>query len=305
MVNVAVAGGTGGVGRTIVEVLKSSPHQGFVLSRQAGNDKQTITVDYNDIDSLITILEANKIHTVISAFAVEGDSLAKSQQNLIKAAIGSKETRRFIPSGYAIPYPQESLKSLPQLKDYYAAMETLRKSTLEWTIFHNGIFLDYFGGPQMKSHLKPNVFVIDIVNKAAAVPGTGDVPVTFTYTFDLARFVVAALDLEVWEEESRVVGDELTWNQFVGLVEDVTGSKLSVQYDSIDKLRAFEITELPGHVALYGRFPKQAFQWFMSIFEMFTADGSSRISRDGALNERFPEIKPLAVRAMLEKYWGK
>lgn len=34
MVNVAVAGGTGGVGRTIVEVLASSAHQGFVLSRQ-------------------------------------------------------------------------------------------------------------------------------------------------------------------------------------------------------------------------------------------------------------------------------
>jgi hypothetical protein len=34
MVNVAVAGGTGGVGRTIVEALGSSRHQAFVLSRK-------------------------------------------------------------------------------------------------------------------------------------------------------------------------------------------------------------------------------------------------------------------------------
>jgi nucleoside-diphosphate-sugar epimerase len=116
-----------------------------------------------------------------------------------------------------------ALAVLPQLKDYFAAIETLKASDLEWTTFHNGIFLDYFGGPGMKSYLKPNVFAIDFANRVAAIPGTGDVPVTFTYTFDLARFVVAALDLEEWNEESRVVGDEVTWNEFVGLAEEVTG----------------------------------------------------------------------------------
>jgi nucleoside-diphosphate-sugar epimerase len=116
-----------------------------------------------------------------------------------------------------------ALQVLPQLKDYFAAIETLEGSNLEWTVFHNGIFLDYFGGPSMKSYLKPNVFVIDIANRIAAIPGTGDVPVTFTYTFDLARFVVAALDLEKWEEESRVVGDAVTWHEFVKLAEEITG----------------------------------------------------------------------------------
>jgi hypothetical protein len=75
----------------------------------------------------------------------------------------------------------------------------------------------------MKSYLKPNVFAIDIANRVAAIPGAGDVPVTFTYTFDLARSVVAALDLEEWKEESKVVGDVVTWNEFVGLAEEVTG----------------------------------------------------------------------------------
>ncbi|CEL02563.1 Putative NmrA-like family protein [Aspergillus calidoustus] len=303
MVNVAVAGGTGGVGQTIVEVLGSSHHQAFVLSRKPSKETQTVTVDYSDICSLITVLEMHKIHTVISAFSVEGDSLAKSQKNLIEAAIRSKETKRFVPSGYAIPYPRTALQVLPQLKDYFAAIETLEASNLEWTVFHNGIFLDYFGGPSMKSYLKPNVFVIDIANRIAAIPGTGNVPVAFTYTFDLARFVVAALDLEKWEEESRVVGDAVTWHEFVKLAEETTGSKFETHYDSIEKLKQFEITELPNHVALYDHFPKKAFQWFMSIFELFTANGSSQICQAGSLNERFPEIKPLTVKGMLERYW--
>ena len=115
------------------------------------------------------------------------------------------------------------MKVLPQLKDYFKAIEVLRASRLEWTIFVNGIFLDYFGSPALRSYLKPNVFVLDLANHVAAIPGDGNVPVTFTYTFDLARFMVAALDLPGWPEESRVVGDELTWNEFVDLAESVLG----------------------------------------------------------------------------------
>lgn len=32
-------------------------------------------------------------------------------------------------------------------------------------------------------------------------------------------------------------------------------------------------------------------------------DRQSCISREGSLNEQFPQIKPLAVKDMLEQYW--
>lgn len=127
MVNVAIAGGTGGVGRTIFEVLSTSKHTGFVLSRKvpillslpisipldayciqwSSEFNNVLPVDYSNIDHLVSVLEANQIDTVISAFAVEGDSLAMAQLNLIEAATRSKSTRRFIPSAFAIPYPEE------------------------------------------------------------------------------------------------------------------------------------------------------------------------------------------------------
>ncbi|KAL2816215.1 hypothetical protein BDW59DRAFT_177444 [Aspergillus cavernicola] len=291
MVNVAVAGGTGGVGRTIIEVLDSSHHQGFTFSRKpAENQEQTpnqsfITADYTNIPNLVTTLETLEIHTVISTFAVKGDSLATSQANLIEAVKISKYTKRFIPSGFAI----SSLQTLPQPKDYFSALSTLQASNLEYAVFTNGIFLDYFAPPGcsiLESYLKPNVFVIDIANRVAAIPGDGDVP--------------------VWpqqgEEGFRVVGHEISWNRFVRMGEDVLGSKFEVHYDSIEELKRFEIKELPGHQTLYAHFPKKAFQWFMSIFELFTADGNSCIKREGTLNELFPEIEPLTVRGMLE-YW--
>ena len=119
--------------------------------------------------------------------------------------------------------PCRAIEVLPQLKDYFAAIETLKKSDLEWTVFHCGILLDYYGGPGFKTQMKHNTIVIDLANKVAAIPGDGNVPVTFTYTIDLAKFVVASLDLKEWAEESNVVGDTLTWNEFLSMAEQTVG----------------------------------------------------------------------------------
>ncbi|KAL4745773.1 hypothetical protein BDW72DRAFT_211012 [Aspergillus terricola var. indicus] len=249
MVNVAVAGGTGGVGRTIVEALGRSLYQAFVLSRKpldggiySNPNITAITVDYAQVDSLVHILETHRIHT---------------------AAKLSKETKGIVPSSFAIQYPREATT--------------------------------------LKSYLRPNVFVIDITNRVAAIPGDGNAPVTLTYSFDLARLVVQSLNLKdgEWDEESRVVGDEISWNEFVSLAEEMLGCNFKVHHDPTEKLKNIEITELPGHRALYERFPKERFRWFMSIFELFTVDGGSRLERRGSLNERFPGVIPATVRDVL------
>ncbi|KAL4757323.1 uncharacterized protein BDW70DRAFT_153459 [Aspergillus foveolatus] len=176
------------------------------------------------------------------------------------------------------------------IKDYFAAIETLRRSDLEFTVFHNGIFLDYFipSETRLNSYLRPNVFVIDIANRVAAIPGDGNARLTLTYTFDLARFVVQSVDLK-----------EGDWNEFVNLAEEILGCNFRVHYDPIEKLENFEITELPGHRALYEHFPEERFRWFMSIFELFTVDGGSRLERKGSLNERFSEVIPVTVRNVI------
>ncbi|THX96951.1 nmrA-like family protein [Aureobasidium pullulans] len=298
MVNVAIAGGNGGVGRAICDALqRSTKHKAFVLTRK---------VDYTDVAGLTAILEDLSIHTIISTFHISGPSLSISQLNLIEAAEASECTKRFAPSAFAIPYPREFVTALPPLKYYFEAIDILKASDLEWTVFLNGVFLDYYGMPHIKTYLAPNVFAIDMVNKVAAIPGDGNTPVTFTWSMDLAKFVVAALDLPSWEEESCVVGDEVTFNQFVDMAEEVCGVKFARSYDSVARLKAGEITELPGHLGLYADFPKPVFQRFMAIFEMWTIDGTSTISARGRiLNAQFPDIRTLTAREMLDTYWSK
>ncbi|KAL4952041.1 hypothetical protein BDW69DRAFT_195986 [Aspergillus filifer] len=244
MVNVAVAGGTRGIGRTLLDALASSQHNSFVLSRKVRGETITIlqtgpymlTVDYDGGDSLVEALESNEIHTVTSAFGINDKSLSEPQANLIEAAKCAAPPRKLIPTS--------AVEVLPQLKDYFAAIDTLKESGLEWTVSHCGILPDYYGRPGSKTQMKHNNVVIDLDHNVAAIPGDGNMPVTFTYTIDLAK----------------VVGDTLIWNDFVSLTEQTVGAKFDVHYDSIEKLKSFEITELSSHRALYENFPKKTLQ---------------------------------------------
>ncbi len=90
-------------------------------------------------------------------------------------------------------------------------------------MFFTGFFLDYYGMPGVKSHMAPSTMVIDMANNAAAIPGAGNTPVVFTHTIDVAKFVVASLDLKKWDPETYVKGDRLTLNEFVRLAERAKG----------------------------------------------------------------------------------
>lgn len=146
--------------------------------------------------------------------------------------------------------------------------------------------------------------VVDIPNAAAGIPGTGNEPITFTYTFDVARFVVAALDLPTWPRELRIVGDTLTYNKLVKLAEDARGVKFDVKYDDLEKLQNFQITELPGHQKDYQKFPKEVLLPFLSIFQRWMAEGLGEVLIEGSLNERFPDIKPLTAKQLMNQYWN-
>lgn len=80
--------------------------------------------------------------------------------------------------------------------------------------------------PKIKSYLSSNVIVLDLAKNAAAIPGNGNVPVTFSYTFDVAKFLIAALDLDHWPKQMRICGDTITWNEFISLAEEMKGKCL-------------------------------------------------------------------------------
>ncbi|KAH6971895.1 hypothetical protein EDB80DRAFT_836503 [Ilyonectria destructans] len=307
MVNVAVLGGTGHVGKTIVEVLNDDPkHSVIILSRKTSTPDTgvpLVAVDYADVQSLKAVLEHHKIHTVISCVGVHDQAIADVQAAVIQAAEISSTTKRFVASNWGTPYNPKADKIAPWAQLRRQGPDSLRQSSLEWTEILNGYFLDYWGMPRIKSHMTSMTPVIDIANKVAAIPGTGNEVISFSYTFDVARVVSRMLELNTWEEATYIVGDKLTWNDFLRLAEEARGSKFEVQYDSEEKLSQFQITELPNHKAVYPFFPKEHLQFLFAALERLMVMGDFDLPIEKALNKRFPDIKMLTVAEMLEETW--
>tara|TARA_R110002003_G_scaffold45_20_gene3673 strand:- start:41440 stop:41886 length:447 start_codon:yes stop_codon:yes gene_type:complete len=125
---VAVAGGSGKLGRAIVdELVANGSYKVFVLGREVRHDLQfslypsidvlqasaeksqelgapILAIDYNDADGLVKTLESNNIDTVVSTL---GPMSADPELALIAAADKSKVTTRYIPSLWGIRYTPE------------------------------------------------------------------------------------------------------------------------------------------------------------------------------------------------------
>jgi hypothetical protein len=200
-------------------------------------------------------------------------------------------------------------------------IKALEKTDLEWTQFQNGYFMDYYGMPYVESNLKPLTFVLDIAHKAASIPGTGNETMTFTYTKDLAKFVVAALDLQNWTYPMVCYSDKSTWNKAVKLAEEyrgvfgivwcnrfelmMTGTKFKIVYDSVEKLRSGDITELPAHTSAYSFIPKSLLYGIQSKFGLYVAYGMFDLPEERSLNQQFPEIKTTTLEDVIGHWKGQ
>ncbi|KZL77926.1 isoflavone reductase like protein p3 [Colletotrichum incanum] len=311
MVVVAIAGGTGKLGRAIVDILvEEGKHEVIVLTRKASDfgghegGKTIVSVQYHNILSLTDTLESHKVEVLIST--LDSQFGLDPELNLIEAAEASLTTKRYIPSSWGIKYTPETAEKSPVARTKVVFFDALDKTSLEWTAFANGYFMHYYLVPHIKTYMPPIALAIDVQNAAAAIPGTGDVPVVFTYTFDIARFVAAALDLPKWDKTSYVIGDKVTLNQFISHAEEARGVRFSVIKDSLEDLKAGRITELPSHPPLYPFFPKSHLQNLFASFGRLFEEGYFDMKPTKSLNDVFPEIKTKTIRdGLLEAWKGK
>jgi len=156
---VAIAGGKGGLGLHLVEGLleRGDALDVVVLSRSAsapitahGRSVLVVAVDYNDLNSIETVLKEHEIDTIISALLAPPAELTKTQINLIQASMNVPSMRRFAPTEFG--FGSEIAVSVGT---YYeckrAVLKFLRESkvaskhNLEYTAFVCGIFMNYLG----------------------------------------------------------------------------------------------------------------------------------------------------------------
>ncbi|RBR00071.1 hypothetical protein FVER53590_30458 [Fusarium verticillioides] len=91
---------------------------------------------------------------------------------------------------------------------------------LKYTIVSNGHLSDYSGCPKVKKYLKYADLLVDITNKAAAIPDSGDDKVAFTYSFEVARFV----------EHSVIIGEKITASEIIIIAEEARGRSKGIQF---------------------------------------------------------------------------
>lgn len=134
---IAIAGGSGNVGRTISDALvAAAKHKVIVLAREvktnhdsssklsilklvltyiyyktpkdwSPSDPPLIKVDYNDINAVTHILETHNVHTVISTISVITPESGAAERNLVNAASKAAPTKRFIQSDWGVLAPSE------------------------------------------------------------------------------------------------------------------------------------------------------------------------------------------------------
>ncbi|KAJ5142939.1 uncharacterized protein N7515_001726 [Penicillium bovifimosum] len=326
MTVIAVAGGTGGVGKTIVEKLLESEFDVVVLSRSVKQDSasqkpQNVQINYDDIPSMTHKLEQHNVHTIISAIGLLSDETSQSQLNLIEAAEKSASTKRFIPSEYSFVQTEEYVSQIqfstysvlmsdiqltsllpidPSIQYWLDAANRLKASTLQYTRVIPGFFMDYWGMPNVQTHLQPFTFGIDIASGTAAIPGDGNNVICMTYTNDMATYLVKALGLDQWPEFTVIVGDEVTYNQILDMAEEFTGKKFKVTYDSLEKVMSGDVTvpPQPGSVDASSDELKET----TALVSRLTVSNVFSLP-DDRLNARFPEVKPITMREFLYKAW--
>ncbi|KAI8953069.1 NAD(P)-binding protein [Xylaria longipes] len=310
---IAVAGGTGGIGRTIVEeILTAGKHEVKILSRQPNPELEAsigatvLAVDYSNIKALAQVLEDNNVHTLISALTFNVQGGVPPEVQLVLAADASKTTKRYVANNWGVPIQEGDDLRMPPMAPRVKALIALKQAeNLEYTSFHTGVFLDYWFVPAVRSHMKPAIMVLDIFHSAAAIPGSGDIPIAFTHTSDVAKYVAAALDLEKWEPAYNLSADKVTWNEFLNLIENVRGTKFNVAYDDLEKLKAGQVTELPAQVNadLFGA--GDSYRKYLAVGHLLMASGKYDFNEGKSAKDAFPEIKPKTVKSLLEAVWKK
>ncbi|KAI9900140.1 hypothetical protein N3K66_004402 [Trichothecium roseum] len=305
---IAVAGGSGPVGRTIVEALViHGGHTVHVLSRTDRPLKDGVKflkVDYSDVEAMSRALAESKIDIIICAIGVFSPESSQVQQNLILAAEKSITTNKFLVASFDMLHLREHIGLNPLARYTYEALDLLEAETsLVHTRIACGWFADYYGVPHYPSHLHPWINVVNMAKCRAIVPGDGSGRADFITTQDMAAYVARLMDLEQWQKVSNITGDTMSLNELVHLAEETRGVKFDVAYDSLEKLKAGTISffeDFPP-IGLEDGFGDEA---FYALIHRQAGMNHFLVPREHTLNDEFPDVKRKTVAEVMQQSWG-
>lgn len=318
---VAVAGGSGTIGASIINALASSnkKHIPIILSRHnEKNHKNTSTasasptgvtietryVDYTSHDSLVSAL--CDVNAVISALLIPGPEFVPYQINLLHAAEEAGCTR-FAPSEFALRKSVHSEVDVDHAKlaVWDAVQESVDKGKIDAALFPCGMFMNYLGIGAPRSPEEalagfregPHLFHLsDPQGPWMEVPVGEDglfPSLSMTDIRDVGRFVVAALEMEEpWGgRELSMTGGTIGFAELIELCERCLGMAVEVRQVTVSQLeRRLQSVDPSDFLAR------------MEIqYSIVCGRGGSVVTP--TLNVLCPYVQPLSVKEFMERYW--
>ncbi|KAF2654592.1 NAD(P)-binding protein [Lophiostoma macrostomum CBS 122681] len=302
---VAVAG-TCGLALIIArEIHEETSHQLIILSRnpQPGLLSQGYLcqeVDYNDTTNLQHSLMG--VDTVISTVT------GTAQLRLIEAAVACG-VRRFAPAEFE-GQPGLRAQNDPLDRGRALALAHLQhyRGYIESSVFVCGILYERFSVNGMTSQrIGANTgygnegdYIVDIRNMTAEAPvydSAGNLSyLCLTSAYDVAKYVVEALNLTQWPAEMSMCGERMSVNALVEAIRSYRGRLYnSIQYQNPEGLR-YQLTM----AQMGGDVPRQ--RRLMTL--VATAEGRYDFATPAYLNSQCPRVQPISFRDWFTRNWA-
>lgn len=297
MVKTVAIAGAGDVAKYVVEELTRKGHKVVILSRAYRDwfvernieirvtdySAQSLTPLLKDVDVLISLLHDN------------GPFYNDAHLAMIAACNASDRCKRFIPSecgGNIEDFREHPLFYVPT---HGAIREVLAaQTTLEYTLFNIGWFMDYFipGKTYMKP--LPGVWPLDIENRTLRLLGSGNEPVTFTAARDAGRALAHLVDVPKWELYTNIAGETTTWNKILHKMEQCYNTSFTITQRTTQEIEESKVVNRNGDVA-------KLWLDYMDLWNALGAAGLPEEKSERQRQEIFGGMKFMSVDDILDK----
>lgn len=301
-----VIAGSGNIARYFIEeFVKLGHHNVHVVSRTDREFCHQEGVSFHQVKdyttaAILPILNGNNAFAVVAALAASDSATYTSMHKaLLDACTESQTCKRLVPSEYIgnLRYFEKCPRgSYESRKEFRQLLKD--QSAVKWTLVNQGWLGDYFVLPINASgtYIRPfpSGWPIDYGQKTARVIDSGEQPVTFTASRDMAKAVTRLIAHEEWPDHTYVFGETTTWNKAIAKAEKAYGCSFKVcpaielvLFGMRPCLRCLQ--RIPksrdGIIADLDQTADEA-KYYTATIDEWSLDGGSSVPMDEALQQR-------------------
>ncbi|KAH6796234.1 hypothetical protein C2S51_037220 [Perilla frutescens var. frutescens] len=259
---ILIIGGTGYIGKFIVEASAKSGHPTFALLREAtisdpaksqlvegfkNSGVTLLTGDLNDHESLVKAIK--QVDVVISTV---GQLQLADQDKIIAAIKEAGNIKRFFPSEFGNDV--DRTRAVEPAKSAFEAKAKIRRAIEAEGIPYTYVSSNYFAGYSLPTLAQPGAFAPPPPKDKVVIYGDGNAKAVFNEEHDIGTFTIKAVDDPRTLNKIvyiRPPKNIYSFNELVGLWEKKIGKTLEKEYIPEEQLlKTIQESPIPVNIIL-------------------------------------------------------